>query len=425
MCDAAVESSCVLSWAGIEPPVHFVNFAARTQLVLRLPGFAGVLGCAFALGVGHSFVSPLFSLWGTQEIGMRPVVFGAFMTANSLSAIVVATVLARWSDTHVPRKIMLMVGAAAGAIGYSCYAFIRDPRILVCIGMSVLAIAAVCFSQLFAHTRERYHAADIPGVPVGFLTSVVRVCFSLAWTAGPSIGAWMMLQFGFRGVFLGAALLYLVLFFGVVRSVPFAPRTIQMRKAEHPPVWRILTRADIFAVFLAFLLIFAAHTINMLNLPLVVTQLLGGSGWDVGITFGIGPLVEIPLMLWFGLLAARGHALGLIRFGVAATVLYFGLLIVAREPWHIFPIQVLHGLSFAIISNVGILFFQNLLPGQPGLATTIFTNAANVGNLVGFFSFGSLLVPLGHRRLFAVSGVLTAVTLAIMLLYRPRKTESS
>jgi SET family sugar efflux transporter-like MFS transporter len=141
----------------------------------------------------------------------------------------------------------------------------------------------------------------------------------------------------------------------------------------------------------------------------------------VGITFGVGPLAEIPLMLWFGLLAARGHQLALIRGGVAATVFYFLLLTCARAPWHIFPMQILHGLSFAVISNVVIIFFQDLLPGQAGLATTIFTNAANLGNLVGYFSFGSLVQPFGNRGMFLVSASFTLVTLVIVLRYRPRK----
>jgi MFS transporter, SET family, sugar efflux transporter len=393
---------------------------ARTKLILRQPGFAGLLACAFALGLGFSFVSPFLSLWGTQEVGMKPLVFGLFMTTTSLSAIVVATTLARWSDTHVPRKVMLLVGATGGVLGYTGYALIRDPRILIVVGSTSLALAAVCFSQIFAHTRERFFAAEIPGVPAGFLTSVVRVCFSLAWTAGPSVGAWMMVSFGFRGLFLGAASLFLVFLIGIAWFVPFDHRPPHARAAKHEPVWRLLTRGDLFALFLAFLLIFAAHTINVMNLPLVITKVLGGSGRDVGIAFGVGPLVEIPLMLWFGLLAARGHQLALIRFGAASTVLYFLLLTLAREPWHVFPLQALHGLSFAIISNVAIMFFQDLVPGQAGLATTIFTNASNLGNLVGYFSFGSLVRPFGHRGLFLVSAALTAVTFVIVTLYRKR-----
>ena len=393
---------------------------ARTQLILRQPGFAGLLASAFALGTGYSFVSPFLSLWALEDVGMTPGGFGLFMTATSLCGIVVATTLARWSDTHLPRKVMLLVGATGGVLGYTGYAFVRDPQLLAGIGCTMLALAAVCFSQLFAYTRERFFGAEIPGVPRGFLMSVVRVCFSVAWTAGPSVAAWMMVQFGFRGVFLGAASLYFLFLAGVATFVPFQPHPPQARAAVRVPVWRVLTRGDVFALFVAFLLIFAAHVINMLNLPLVIKNLLGGTATDVGVAFGVGPLAEIPLMLWFGLLAARGHQLALIRLGVACSVVYFLLLALTRAPWHVFPLQILHGLSFAVISNVAIVFFQDLVPGQPGLATAVFTNASSLGSLVGYFSFGRLVQPVGNRGMFFVSAALTAVTLVIVLLYRPR-----
>lgn len=395
----------------------------RTRLILAQRDFAGLLAAALALGVGFSFVSPFLSLWGTQEIGLSPRWFGLYMVGASLSAITVATTLARWSDTHVPRKVMLLFGASGGLLGYTGYAFVRDPRLLILIAVTALALASVCFSQLFAHVRERYFGHEIPGVPAGFLMSVVRVCFSIAWTAGPSVGAWMQVHYGFRGLFLGAASLYGVFLVGVAVFVPFEARPPHVRAAVREPVWRVLTRGDILALWVAFLLIFAAHTLNMLNLPLQITRGLGGSGRDVGIAFGVGPLVEVPLMLWFGVLAARGHTLGLIRFGAVATAIYFVLLSFTRAPWQVFPLQALHGLSFAIISNVAILFFQELVPGQPGLATTIFANASSLGNLVGYFSFGVLAQTVGNRGLFLVSAILTAVTCAIMMLYRPRLTE--
>lgn len=395
---------------------------SRAQAILCQPNFAGLLGCAFVLGVGHSFVGPFLSLWGTQEVGMTSLQFGLYMTATSLSAIVVSTTLARWSDTHLPRKLVLLCGGCGGMLGYVAYAFLRDPRILLAVGCTLLAIQAVSFSQLFAHTREKFHDAGTAGMPRGFLTSVVRVCFSLAWTAGPSVGAWLMVHHGFRGLFLGAASLFLCFIVGVLLFVPLAPPMEHAQRPARDPVWRVLTRGDIFAVFVAFLCIFAAHTVNMLNLPLVITRLLGGTGRDVGIAFGLGPLTELPLMLWFGLLAARGHQLALIRIGAAATVGYFVLLSTAQTPWQIFPMQALHGLSFAVISNVAIIFFQDLMPGQPGLATALFSSSASLGNLVGFFGFGALVAPLGNRGMFGVSAALALVTLIVMLAYRPRAT---
>ncbi|HVS52880.1 MAG TPA: sugar efflux transporter [Opitutaceae bacterium] len=401
------------------------DIAERIRRIFAQRDFAGLLGTAFVLGLGFSFVSPFLSLWGTQEIGLAPSTFGLYMTATSFSAIFVGTTFARWSDTHVARKVMLLLGGAGGALGYAGYAFFHDPRGLLAIGVTLLAVAAVCFSQLFAHVRERFFGHGIPGVPPGFLMSIVRVCFSIAWTAGPTVGAWVMLHHGFRGLFLGAATLYGLFLLGVVRFVPYEPRSAETRAVVREPVWRVLTRRDIFAVFAAFLLVLAAHIMNLLNLPLYITGELGGTGRDVGITFGIGPAAEIPLMLWFGLLAARGHHLGLIRFGAAATVIYFLLLPCARVPWHVFPIQILNGLSFAILSNVGIQFFQELVPGQPGLATTIYTNAANIGNLIGFFTFGALVQPLGHRGLSLVSAALTVVTFVILMLHRPNAARSA
>lgn len=393
----------------------------RLREGFRQPGFGGLLGASVAFGMAASFVSPFLSMWGTQEVGMKPVMFGFYMTTTSLCAIVVSTSLARWSDTHFPRKAVMLGASAAAALGYTGYAIVREPWLLLAIGCTLLALGSMCFSQLFAHTRERFARAVAAGkVEPSFLVSMVRVCFAVAWTGGPALGAWMLVQFGFRGLFLGAAGLFVIFFLGVWRFVPWEARGEHVRAVARLPVWRELTRGDVMAVFAAFLLVFAAHAMNTMNLPLTITKVLGGTGGDVGITYCVGPVVEIPLMLWFGHLASRGWTLRLIQLGAAVTVAYFLVLTQAQAPWHVWCAQVLSGVSFAILTNVAILFFQDLLPGQPGLGTTIFANAGNVGNLTGYFCFGALVEALGHRGVFVVSAGLTVATLVILLVYRPR-----
>lgn len=384
-------------------------------------GFPALLLAGLAIGLGASFVIPFLTLWGTKVVGLTESGIGLYMTATMLAQILVATLLARWSDTHVPRKVMLLLGGAGAVIGYGVYAFVTDVRVLAVVGCTILALATLCFSQLFAFSRERYYDREVSGLPQGYLLSVLRVSFSVAWMAGPSISAWVLVGFGFRGIFLGAAALYLVYLVCVTLYVPYEPHAPHVRAAVRDPVWRILIRGDIVATTTAFACIFAAHAMNVMNLPLMITNVLGGNDRDVGITFGVGPLVEIPLMLWFGHLAARGHTLSLLRFGGVATVLYFILLNRVQAPWHIYFLQFFHGMSFAIISNVGILFFQDLVPGQAGLATTIYVNAANAGNLLGFFGFGTLVEALGNRRLFLASASLTVIMALIMIAYRPRR----
>lgn len=389
------------------------------RLIARQPSFAGLLAANFALGMAYSFVVPFMSMWGTLKVGMSAPIFGLFMTTTSVSAIVLSTVLGRWSDSHVARKTLLVIGGTGGVLGYVGYAFVRDPLLLVLIGSTALAIASINFSQLFSHVRETFDAVEAPEIDSSFLVSVVRVCFSIAWTVGPAIGATMMAVFSYRGVFLGAAALYALFLLGVLAFVPHRPRTAHQRNAARPPVWRVLTRGDILSSFVAFVVVFAAHTMNMMNLPLTVTKVLGGSARDLGIIFGVGPVAEIPLMLWFGHLAARGHQLLLIRIGAAVTAGYFLGLSFAQEPWHVYPIQILSGVSFAILTNVTILFYQDLLPGQAGLATAIFSNSSNLGSLIGYFAFGTLVERVGHRGVFGVCGLLAGVTLIILLFSRP------
>ena len=166
------------------------------------------------------------------------------------------------------------------------------------------------------------------------------------------------------------------------------------------------------------MLIFAAFTMNMMNLPLLVTQQLGGSEGDVGIIFGIAPVVEMPLMIWFGRLAARGHQIGLIRFGVFIGACYFFALTFVGAPWHIYPMQLLSAASIAVTTNVSITFFQDLVPGQAGIATSIYSNSFSSGSLLGYFAFGALVESIGHRGIFWVCTGLSLVTLTIFMAYR-------
>ncbi len=378
------------------------------------PNLPGLLLSTVALGLAFSFVSPFLSMWGTTEVGLSPFQFGLFMTVVASCSMVLSTVLARLSDTRLSRRTVLLLGSASGALGFTGYALLRDPLLLLLVGGTCVAVASVCFSQLFAHVRETFGHARVPRAEAGFIMSIVRIGFSVAWTFGPAVGAVMMTQLGFVGLFLTAATLYLVFHLGVWRFVPTHQRPRPLVRPNTPSVWRVLTRRDLLLSFLAFVLVFAATAMNALTLPLLVTQVLGGSGRDLGITFGIGPLVEIPLMLWFGQLAARGHQERLLYLGAAITAVYYFGLSFVQAPWQVFPLQVLSGASFAILTNVAILYFQDLVPGQTGLATNMFSNASNLGNLGGFFAFGALLQHTGHRGVVLVCALLAASMLGLL-----------
>jgi SET family sugar efflux transporter-like MFS transporter len=407
-----------------------VNDTSGRRL-LYAPAFLGLLTTNFVLGLTSSFIAPFGSLWATGEIGMSSRMLGAFMTVNSLSAIAIGTVLGRWSDSHISRRTLLLIGASAGALGNVGYAFVRDPLLLTAIGSSALALAAMNFAQLFAHVREEI--ARHEGADATFLMGVLRACYALAWTVGPNLGAALKLDFGYRGLFLATAGFFAVLIacvLGFVRHRPRAeaplPRPTERSPAEAGPTepgpsesaWG-LGQPGVLAHCLAFGLMFAAFTLNGLNLPLFLKQ-SGADEKAIATAFAISPLCEMAFMVGFGHVAARGHQRAVILLGTTAAVCYFVALRFVAAPWHVFPLQVLNASAVAVVTSVAIPYFQDLLPRQAGIATSLYSGALKAGALIGFATFGVASSRLDARGLFLACAGLASVTVTLIVLAAPR-----
>jgi hypothetical protein len=95
-------------------------------LFARERDLRALVACAVVQGLAGSFVMPYMSLFGTREVGMSVPAFGAFMTLTVLANILIGNVLARRSDQMTSRRPVLLLGSAAGALGYLGYAFVRD-----------------------------------------------------------------------------------------------------------------------------------------------------------------------------------------------------------------------------------------------------------------------------------------------------------
>jgi MFS transporter, SET family, sugar efflux transporter len=398
--------------------------ASSGRRLLRAPSFIGLLATNFVLGLTSAFIAPFGSLWATQEIGMSQRFLGVFMTVNSLSAIVVTSLLARWSDSHVTRRTLLCAGACAGALGNIGYAFVREPLLLLAIGSSALAVASLSFAQLFAHVREELGRPEHEGADVPFAMGVLRACYALAWMIGPNLGAWIKVRFGYQGLFLATTAFFLLLLCFVVCFVARRTPVAAARPAERGLAAWGLRQPLLLAHCAAFGLMFAAFTLNGLNLPLFLTKTLGGSEKDVGAAFAISPLFEMLFMVVFGHLAARGHQRSVILLGASASVCYFIALGFVTAPWQVYPLQVLNAAAVAVTVSVAIPFVQDLLPGKTGVATSLFSNSLKVGSLLGFATFGALALELGNAGLFPVCAGLAATTAGIVALARPGRTRA-
>lgn len=392
-----------------------------SRSVFLKPAFIGLLSTNFVLGLPSALVVPFASMWATKEIGMSPGTLGLFMTINSLSAILLSTLIARWSDSHVTRRTLLIAGSFAGALGNLGYALVHDPVWLTVIGSSLLAVASINFAQLFAHVRDELGRPEHEGANVPLVMGVLRACYALAWTVGPLVGARIMGRFGYAGIFQSASLLLVVFSLFVLLFVAHRPHAPQAPAVPGEAPRRVswgLDRPVVVLNALAFALMFASLTLNTMNLPLLLTQKLGGAEAQVGLAFSVSPLFEMLFMVGFGHVAARGHQHAVIRSGMLAAVAYFVALGFVSGPAQVYPLQILNAAAVAVATSVAIPFFQDLLPRQAGVSTSLYSNALKVGGLIGFMTFGLLASRVGNAGLPFVCAGLSATSLVLVVLAR-------
>lgn len=392
------------------------------RTILRNRGILVLLACCLLLGLANSFYAPFMSMFGTLDVKMNAMVFGVFMTVTSLSAIAISTLLAHWSDTRFSRRSMLLLGSLCGVLGFIGYAYVRNVIWLTVIGSLLVGVSTIGFSQIFAHAREELSRSGIPERDVPLYMNVFRLFFALAWTVGPAIAAWVIVEYSYKGTFLATAFVFLLLLLAVLRWVPSTPPVLHEKsEAERIPLLDMLKRPDLMAYFIAFVLIFTSTTMAMLGVPLLVIKSLSGTERHVGIIFSLAPIFELPLMYLFGMLASRGDQARLIRLATGLAVLYFSLLLFVRAPWHIYPLQILSAAITAVVSGVAITFFQNYMPGQAGTATNFYYNAFRIGQTSGYLLFGVIAAAFGYRSIFAISTGLCLLTLGILFWVRTRK----
>ncbi len=399
---------------------RIISPGARAVLstFLQTKGALPILVLSLLLGLAYSFVLPFMSLFGTREVHMSAFGFGLFMTANSISSVILSTWLAKWSDTIVSRRRVLLLGGLTGAVGYLGYAFSRDVWMLTLFGVICLGLSSVTFGQLFALARDMLERGGVEPSKIPLYMNVVRLFFALAWTVGPALGA-VLVAHSFELSFLVAAGVFAGFTILVALFIPELAPSESSRRAAHALPLRVAFRNPaLSAHFVAFVLFFACSTMGMMNLPLLLLNELKGSEHEIGVAYAVAPVFELPFMLYLGALATRVRHERLVLAALLLATVYYAGLGLAGAPGHVYVLQVVSAAIVAVMSGVAIGFFQRFLPEQAGTATNLYSSSSRLGSVLGYLAFGAVAGALGHRAVFAVSVAATSLSAAIVYGFR-------
>ncbi|WP_114192704.1 sugar efflux transporter [Edaphovirga cremea] len=373
------------------------------------PIFTAFLAVAFLCGVAGALQAPTLSLFLTTEVKVRPLWVGLFYTINAVAGIAVSFMLAKRSDNQGNRKSLILLCCMMAVANCLLFAFNRHYLTLITLGVMLAAIANTAMPQLFALAREY---ADNSAREVVMFSSMMRAQLSLAWVIGPPLSFMLALNYGFTVMFCFAAGIFLisaVVIWLVLPSVPRAEQPVD-QMVVHPNAWK---DKDVRLLFVASLLMWTCNTMYIIDMPLYIIADLGLPDRLAGLLMGTAAGLEIPAMLLAGYYVKRFGKRNMMVFAVAAGVLFYAGLVMFQFKTALLLLQLFNAIFIGIVAGIGMLYFQDLMPGRPGSATTLFTNSISTGVIVAGILQGVIAENFGHYAVYWVATGLVIVALIL------------
>lgn len=389
----------------------------RTASRSRSRALAPLAVVFLTVGLSGALSFPFLSLFLTSAVHAGPVELTVFLLAQPLSGIVVSTVLGRLSDGRVARRRVLMVCAVAGCTSASLFSVLRSYWLLLLLACTVTSIAGALMPQGFAYARAVL--GDDPSAPM--VTSTLRTFFSLSWVAGPPLASLLLTTGGFSTLYICSAVLYAVVL-GVVVLWLTEPAATAAPAEETTDVAAPANgaRRSLWTTLAALVLLQSAISLNVQAIPLLVRHELHANVGSAGIVLGVCAALEIPAMLGFGALSTRVPLQVLIRIGPLFGIGYYALASQAGQVWQLGAAQLLDACFIAVIQGLAISYVQELLPLQPGRASTLYSNTFPCGAILASPLLG-LGAEFGYRVTFGAAVGLSAGGLVLLLASRPAR----
>lgn len=376
----------------------------------RLNGvYAAFMMVAFMMGIAGALQAPTLSLYLSREVGVQPFWVGLFYTVNAVAGIVVSLGLAKRSDSRGDRRKLIMFCCLMAVGNALLFAFNRHYLTLITCGVLLASIANAAMPQLFALAREY---ADSSAREVVMFSSVMRAQLSLAWVIGPPLAFMLALNYGFTAMFSIAAAIFAISLALIALTLPSVARVEQPADTVQLPIsgWK---DSNVRMLFIASTLMWTCNTMYIIDMPLWISSSLGLPDSLAGILMGTAAGLEIPAMILAGYYVKRFGKRRMMVTAVAAGVLFYIGLIFFHSHTSLLVLQLFNAVFIGIVAGIGMLWFQDLMPGRAGAATTLFTNSISTGVILAGIIQGALAQNFGHFSVYWVIAGISLVTLAM------------
>ncbi|MBP0664281.1 sugar efflux transporter SetB [Escherichia coli] len=365
---------------------------------------------AFLTGIAGAMQTPTLSIFLTDEVHARPAMVGFFFTGSAVIGILVSQFLAGRSDKRGDRKSLIVFCCLLGVLACTLFAWNRNYFVLLFVGVFLSSFGSTANPQMFALAREH---ADKTGREAVMFSSFLRAQVSLAWVIGPPLAYALAMGFSFTVMYLSAAVAFIVcgvmvwLFLpSMQKELPLATGTVEAPRRN---------RRDTLLLFVICTLMWGSNSLYIINMPLFIINELHLPEKLAGVMMGTAAGLEIPTMLIAGYFAKRLGKRFLMRVAAVGGVCFYAGMLMAHSPVILLGLQLLNAIFIGILGGIGMLYFQDLMPGQAGSATTLYTNTSRVGWIIAGSVAGIVAEIWNYHAVFWFAMVMIIATLFCLL----------
>lgn len=369
--------------------------------------YAAFMLVAFMMGVAGALQAPTLSLYLSREVGAQPFWIGLFYTVNAIAGIGVSLWLAKRSDSQGDRR-KLIIFCCLMAIGNALlFAFNRHYLTLITCGVLLASLANTAMPQLFALAREY---ADNSAREVVMFSSVMRAQLSLAWVIGPPLAFMLALNYGFTVMFSIAAGIFTLSLVLIAFMLPSVAR-VELPSENALSMQGGWQDSNVRMLFVASTLMWTCNTMYIIDMPLWISSELGLPDKLAGFLMGTAAGLEIPAMILAGYYVKRYGKRRMMVIAVAAGVLFYTGLILFHSRLALMTLQLFNAVFIGVVAGIGMLWFQDFMPGRAGAATTLFTNSISTGVILAGVIQGAIAQSWGHFAVYWVIAVISVIAL--------------
>ena len=169
--------------------------------------------------------------------------------------------------------------------------------------------------------------------------------------------------------------------------------------------------SNVRMLFVASTLMWTCNTMYIIDMPLWISSELGLPDKLAGFLMGTAAGLEIPAMILAGYYVKRYGKRRMMVIAVAAGVLFYTGLIFFHSRMALMTLQLFNAVFIGIVAGIGMLWFQDLMPGRAGAATTLFTNSISTGVILAGVIQGAIAQSWGHFAVYWVIAVISVIAL--------------